>query len=120
MRHQPSDVALAVADSSDMVQGTVRIACRVVCSVRRGVAENDLMIFLELGERSLVAGVVAIVVRDGNFQDLAWPRGVRKGRIGLLDANVDVTTDVAQPAVAHHRAGEQARFAKNLEAVADA
>src|SRR5206468_5066181 len=67
MRHQSSDVALVVADSSDIVQGTVGIACRVVCSVRRGVAENDLMIFLDLGERSFVAGVVAIVVRDGNF-----------------------------------------------------
>src|SRR5438876_12320794 len=105
MRHKASAVALVVADSSDIVQGTVRIACRVVCSVRRGVAENDLMMFLELGERSLVAGVVAIVVRDGNFQDLAWPRGVRKGRIGWLDANVDVATEVAQPTVGHHRAG---------------
>src|SRR5216684_7934354 len=111
MGHEAGDVAFAVADARDIVQGTVGIARRVVCSVRRGVAENDLTIFLEFGEHGFVAGVVAIVVRDGNFQDLAWPRGVGKGRIGLLDADVNVAADISQAAIAHHRDGEQARFA---------
>src|SRR5216684_4563035 len=119
MGHEADDVAFAVADARDIVQGTVRIACRVVCSVRRGVAENDLMIFLEFGERGFVAGVIAIVVRDGNLEDLAVLRGVRERRVRLLDTNVNVAADISQAAIAHHRAGEQARFAKNLEAVAD-
>ncbi len=46
-------------------------------------------------------------------------RGVREGRVRLLDTDVDVTADVAQAAIAHHRAGEQTRFAKNLETVTD-
>ena len=119
MGHETGDVALAVANSSDIVKGTVRIACRIVCSVRRGVAEDDLAILFEFGERGFVAGVIAIVVRDGNLQDLAVLRRIREGRVGLLDTYVHVAADVAQAAVAHHRAGEQARFAKNLEAVAD-
>src|SRR5260370_35639346 len=72
--HEAGDVAFAVADARDIVQGTVRIACRVVCSVRRGVAENDLMVFLKFGERGFVAGVIAIVVRDRNLQDIALLR----------------------------------------------
>jgi hypothetical protein len=47
-------------------------------------------------------------------------RGVGERSVGLFDANVDVAANKTQAAVAHHRAGEQARFAQNLEAVANA
>ena len=119
MGHEAGDVALAVADSGDIVHGTVRIPIRVACSVRRGIAENHLAVLLELRERSFVAGVVAIVVRDWHFQDLALLRGVRKRCVRLLDANVNVAADISQAAVAHHCAGEKARFAENLEAIAN-
>src|SRR5260370_33459492 len=111
MGHEGGDVALTVADARDIVHGTVRIPCRVVCSVRRGVAENDLMIFLEFGECGFVAGGVAIVVRDWNFQDLAVLRGVREGRVRLLDTDVDVAAYVAQAAIWPHRSPELAGVA---------
>src|SRR5216683_5387066 len=128
MGHEAGDVAFAVADARDIVNCAVGIAGVVSFlgsrkatdrTVGRGVAEDHLLIFLEFGERGFVAGVIAIVVRNGNLQDLALLRGVREGRVRLLDTDVDVTADVAEAAIAHHRAGEQARFAKNLEAVAD-
>src|SRR5277367_2594842 len=91
----------------------------VIGSVGSGVPENDLAIFLEAGECSFIAGEIAVVMSDGNFQDLAASSGGGERRIGLLDANVDVATNIAKAAVAHHRAGKQACFAENLEAIAD-
>src|SRR5262249_26165757 len=41
-------------------------------------------------------------------------------RVGPLDADVDVLTDVFQASVAHQRAGQQAGLSQNLEAVANA
>ena len=120
MRHQAGNVAFAIANACDVVHRAVGISGGIIRSVRSRVAENDLAIFLEVRERRFVAGVVAVVVRDGNFQDLALLRGVGKRRVGLLDANVNVTADVAQAAVAHHRARQQARFQQNLKSIADA
>src|SRR5438445_7299050 len=129
MRHQAGDVALAVADTGDVVNRAVGIASVVSFlgsrkatdgTVGRGVTENDLTIVFEVGERGFVAIVSAVGVRDGNLENLALLRGVGKGRVRLLDANVDMAADKAQAAIAHHGAREQARLAENLEAVANA
>src|SRR5712692_3179679 len=56
----------------------------------------------------------------GNFEDLSLLGSICKRRVSLLDADVYVPADVTQAAVAHHRAGKQARFEQNLEAIADA
>src|SRR6267378_1605491 len=120
MGHESGDVALAVADSSDIANGAVGIAGAVVGTVGSCVAKNDLAIFLEVGEGGFVTVVIAIGVRDGDLEDLALLRGVGERSVRLLDADVHVAADEAQAAIAHHRAGEQARFAQNLEAVADA
>src|SRR5260221_471936 len=120
MRHEASDVAFAIADAGDVVHRAVWIACGVIGSVGRCVAEKNLAILFEVGDVGFVGGVAAVGVGDGNFQDLAFARGVRKGRVGLLDANVDVSADEAKTGVAHHGAGKQARFAKRLKTIADA
>src|SRR4029077_705418 len=120
MRHESSDVALAVADSGDIVNCTVGIAGVVVGAVRSGVAEDHLAIFFEVRKRLFVAVVVAIRMRDGKLEDLSLLRGVGEQRVRLLDADVHVAADEAEAAIAHHRAGKQAGFAKSLEAVTDA
>ena len=120
MRHEASDIALAIADSGDIVNRTVGIAGVVIGSVRSGVTKNHLAIFFELRDRSFVASVAAVRMRDGQLEDLALLRGVGKRRVRLLNANVNVAADKAQPAIAHHRAGKQAGFTQNLKAVADA
>src|SRR5467141_5243026 len=120
MGHESGDVTLAVADSGDIVYCTVGIAGVVVRTVGSCVAENHLAVLLELGKRGVITVVIAIGVRDGNFEDLAIPRGVGERCVRLLDADVHVAADEAQAAIAHHRAGEQAGLAQNLEAVADA
>src|SRR6266403_779500 len=120
MRHESSDVALAVADSSDIANCAVGIASAVVRTVGSRVAKNDLAIFLEIRERRFVAVIVSIRMCDGKLENLSLLRGVGKWCICLLDANVHVPADEAQAAIAHHGAGKQAGFAQNLEAVADA
>src|SRR5258707_325999 len=119
MGHQTGNVAFAVADSGDIVNRAVGIAGVVIRTVGRSVAEYNLTILFEFGHGSFVAIVIAVGVRDGNLEDLSLLRGVGEGRVRLFDADVDVAADEAQAAVAHHRAGEQARFAENLEAVAN-
>ncbi len=120
MRHQAGDVALAIADAGDIVHRAVGIAGGIVFSVGGRVTEDDLPIFLKIGERGFIAGVVAVGMRDGDFEDLALLRSVSERRIRLLDADVDVAADEAQAGVAHHGAGKEPGFTQNLKTVADA
>src|SRR5579859_7048932 len=76
MRHQSGDVAFPVADARNVVQRTIRIARRIVRSVRCGVAKNYPPGFLQFRKRAFVDGVVAFVVRDGDPQDLSLLRGI--------------------------------------------
>ncbi len=71
MRHQSGDVAFAIANAGDVVHRTVGIAGSVIRSVRRRVTKDDLAIFLEVRERCFIARIVAVVVRDGDCQNLA-------------------------------------------------
>src|SRR5882762_10316585 len=120
MGHQAGYVTLAVANAGDVVHGAVGIAGVVVFAVGRGVAEKNLAIFFESGERGFVAIVIAVAVGDGEFEDLAFLRGVGEGGVGVFDADVDVAADEAEAGVAHHGAGEEASFEEDLETVADA
>src|SRR5260370_8293103 len=114
MGDKAGDVALAAADPGDIADRAVRIAGVVVCSFWVRVAKDDLMIFFQRGEHSIVTSVISVVVRDGNFENLALLRSRREWRVRLLDANVNVAADIAQAAIAHHGAGDQAGFAENL------
>src|SRR5271156_1448954 len=96
MRHQASHITFAIADTSDVSHRTIRISGRIIGTVGRRITENDLLICLQLGERRFANGVVAVVMRDGNPEDLALFGGIGKRRIGLLDANVYVPANVAQ------------------------
>jgi hypothetical protein len=120
VRHEAGYVAFAIADAGDVVHGAVGIAGVVVFAVGRGIAEKNLVIFFERGERGFVAIVVAVTVGDGEFEDLAFSGGVGEGGVGVFDADVDVAADEAEAGVAHHGAGEEAGFEKDLETVADA
>src|SRR6266403_5577495 len=93
MGHEAGDVALAVADASDIANCAVWIARAVVGTVGSCVAENYLAVLLELGERGFVAIVVSVGVRDGKLEDLALLRGVGERRVRLLDADVHVAAD---------------------------
>ena len=132
MWHQADDVALAIADSGDCGQRAIGIRFAVVfrrhllrpvagrATVGMDVAEHNLVIALEVRERSGVDEIISFHVRDRHFQHLASARGAGEGRVGVLDANMDLAAEKPEPFVAHHRAGKQSSFEKDLKAVADA
>src|SRR6266568_2404787 len=128
MGHEAGDVAFTIANAGDVGHRAVGIASgvsfflggrRAGDAIRRGVAEDDLAILFEFGERRIVNSVISVVMRDGNFQDLTLLGSRREGCVGLLDTNVDMAANVAQTCIAHHGTGKQAGFEKNLEAIAN-
>ena len=84
MGHEAGDVALAIADAGDVVHGAVGIAGGVVGAVGSGVAEEDLVVFFQIGEGGFIAIVIAVAMGDGNLEDLAFLRGVGEGRSSFL------------------------------------
>jgi hypothetical protein len=86
----------------------------------RGVAEGDAVFGFERAQGLGVAEVVAFHVADGDLQHFAGGEQVGEGAVGGFDAEVDLLADVLEAGVAHERAGQQAGFGEDLEAVADA
>ena len=64
--------------------------------------------------------VLALAVRDRHLEDLAGTQRPRERRLDVVDHHVRRLAAVLQTLVAHQRARQQARFAKDLEAVARA
>src|SRR5262249_43103502 len=120
VRHQAGDVAFAVTDTGDVVHRAVRIAGGIIGSKGIRVVKQDLAVALQLGEGGGVDGVGAVAVRDWDLQNLTFSGGAGERTVGFFDADVNVAADKAQAGVAHHGTGEEARFAQNLETVADA
>src|ERR1700730_7422224 len=54
---------------------------------------------------------------DRNFKNLSRCGSLRKWRGVVVDANVNVATNISQTDIAHHRARKKTRFQKNLEAI---
>ena len=121
VRHHADDVAALAADAGDVAGRAVRIR-RAGRRAARGIdiPEDHAPLPFQPIEQIVGREVVALAVIDGDAQHLALPAGAGERRVGLLDPDADVLADELQAAVAQHRAGEQARFEQDLEAVADA
>src|SRR5205814_4354314 len=109
-----------VDDPGDIAERAIRIC--LIGRLARGVdvAEDDAPLSLELGEGLLVAEVVPVAVSDRYRDELPALVAAREDRVVPLDAQRDVTADEREAPVAQKRAGQQARLAEDLEAVADA
>src|SRR5205085_4871834 len=108
---QAEHVAAARADARDVVARAVEV--RLICklSARVAVAEDHAVFAQEFFVRLVVADVVAFGVRDGEAQDLARAQAGGEGRLGRLDADVDVLADEVKLAVSYERAGQKPRLA---------
>ncbi len=71
-------------------------------------------------ERVGIGEVIAIAMRDRATPDFALFVFVREGRLGVRHFKFYLTADEFEMVVAHQNAGQEARFAEHLEAVADA
>ena len=84
------------------------------------VAEGDAILGFELVERAVVGVVVAFAVGDRHGQHLPFLAPCVNGEFVVSTRNLDGLADEFQSRVAQQRAGQQAAFAEDLEAVADA
>ena len=120
MRHHSQNVAAFIADAGNIIERSVRIRFSGYGSFWRCVAEDDTVLALQRLQRLRIAIIIPFHVADGNPQDFTVLAGVGEWCVGVFHAQVDKFTDVLQSRVAHERAGKQAGFAENLEAIADA
>ena len=89
-------------------------------AVGGAVAQHDLAVVAQAGQRVGVDPVVALVVLDHDAQHVARLGDLGEGRAGVLDAQVDVAADELEADVADQRARQQVGLGEDLEAVADA
>ena len=86
----------------------------------RAVAIEHPPLAFEPLHRLFVGFVIALAMRDRHADDLAGIVAARERRIRAFDPQMHVLADEFQPRIAHQHAGQQARFAQDLKAVADA
>src|SRR5438874_1585149 len=82
-------------------------------------APGGLAVPLELGQQLLVGEVATFAVLDRDRQRLARLAPARERRVGALRPKVDVAAEELERRVRAQGAGQQARLAEDLEAVAD-
>src|SRR3954452_2767318 len=107
-RHEAEDIALGVAHAGDVVLGAVGV-------VAGGVAQDNLLLGHWLGG---VEAAGRVLDRDREAVSARTRAGERRLRVDDLD--LDLAADEAQGRVGQERAGQQARLAQDLKAVADA
>ena len=88
--------------------------------VRVAVAERDLSVAFDRPDRFVVGLEIALAVGDGEFDHLARRVAAGEAGRGVLDPQMLHFADETAVGVAHQHARQEARFAENLEAVADA
>ena len=96
------------------------LASAVISPEGSCVAEGDAVVALEGCERRFVTEVVAFHVTDGDLEHLASGQCAGEGRVGRLGAQMHLLADVFESGIAHEGTWQQAGFAEDLEAVADA
>jgi len=118
--HHAEDISLFIEDAGYILERPVGVCFRTDFASGRGVAEGYAVFGFERVKVIRGAEVVAFHVADGNLQDFTLYELVGEGAVCGFDAEMDLLADVLEAGVAHERAGEQAGFREDLEAVADA
>ena len=108
----PRTFFCVVEDAGDVMDRTVGIGAH-------GIAEGDLVLVLDAGERFGVGVVIAVHVGDRAADHLPGAIAGGEGRAGIDHFEPDLAADEADRGVAHQHAGQEARFGQDLEAVAD-
>jgi hypothetical protein len=79
MRHHAEHVARRVHDAGDVVDRAVRVGAF-------GVAEHDLAVALEPGQRLGIGKIVAVMMGDRAADHLALPVVAGEGGVGVGDS----------------------------------
>ena len=108
----PMTFRSAFQDACDIGEGAVRVRVRLV-------AQDDLVVRLELGEKLGRSEPAAVAVLHRNREELAFRAARRERCLELLDPDGNVTADEAQRRVGTEDAWQKAGLAQDLKPVAD-
>src|SRR5450759_5064910 len=120
VRHHAEHVAALVDDAGDGVDGAVVVPVRIDHAIRRRIAEHHPPLAFQPCNGLAVGDVVTLAMRHRHADYLARIVVAGERRVGALDPQIDVAADEAQILAAHQYPRQQAGFAQDLEAVADA
>ena len=120
MRHHAEHIAALVDDAGDRIRRAVDVGLLVDDAVGRAVAIEHPPLAFEPLQGLFIGFVIALAMGDRHADDLAGIVAAGERRVGALDPQMHVVADEFQPRVAHQDAGQQARLAEDLKAVADA
>ena len=109
--HHAENIALGVADSSDVAEGAIGIF---------DITEDHAVFCFELVEDVGFGGVAAFAVSDGKRENLAGGGSVCEGAISGFDAEVNGAANEFKGVVPDERTREKAGFGENLKAIAEA
>src|SRR5438445_8721565 len=120
MRHHAQYIAASVTNPGNVVERTIGIGFRINVPVRSAIAKHNAIVPTQIAQGLLIAEIVSRHVSDGNREDLSFMATVGECSVADFDAAVNWLANVLQTHVANERSRQHSRFAKNLEAIADA
>jgi hypothetical protein len=120
MRHQAKDIPLAIADASDVFNGTVGIGFGNNATAAVRITQNYLSIVVEFAQCLRVREKTAFTMCNWQTEKRSFRTTVSEWRIIYFQARRDHVTDEAERTIPHERAGQETGFAQNLEPVARA
>ncbi len=120
MRHHAEHIAALVDDAGDRIAAPLMLERSSTAPSVRAIAIEHPPLAFEPLERLFIGLVIAFAMRDRHPNDLPGIVAARERRVGAFDPQMHVVADEFQPRVAHQHAGQQAGFAQDLKAVADA
>ncbi len=119
VRHHAKHRAPFVENAGNVLERSIRIGVVGRFAVVVAVAKGNAAVAFKRVQGFIVGVVVAVVVGDGNSDDLTGGIPVREWAVRLIDTQMHVPADKFEIAVADQCAGQQAAFGQHLKSVAD-
>ena len=116
----PSTLRFSLTMPAMLASAPLGLASGGDFAIGGGVAEDDAVLALELGDGVRVREVVAVAVGDGDAEDITLLREGGESAVRCFHAQIRPLTAVLEVGVAEEGAGEEPGFAEDLKAVADA
>src|SRR6266496_3631693 len=114
MRHQSEHVSLAITDTGDVFNRPIWIRFRHNATLAIGVAQNHLLICVELLQRRRVRKKTAFAVRHWQSKKRTLRTTVCEWRVIDLDASSNHVTYEPQRTIANQRTWQQDRKSTRL------
>jgi hypothetical protein len=119
MGHEAEDIAVLIADSRNVVSRAVWVRGVRRASAGVAVTKQDAAFEFEAMKCGVICEIATLAMSDGKVENGPCPCGIREWTVVALDADVNVFANKVQSTISDECAREQARFAKDLKAIAN-